>query len=87
MERLQEGKVDTLVMSRDLERSGAHCRRCGFFLARRDGSCPYCGGELDRRVDLVEAMIRLAEEQEIVLEFVPAEALADLDGVGALLKF
>ncbi|HEX7117397.1 MAG TPA: hypothetical protein VF212_01330 [Longimicrobiales bacterium] len=87
LEQLQEGKVDTLVLARDIERPGAHCRRCGFFLAGPDGACPYCGGALERSVDLVEAMIRMAEEQEVRLSFVAPEAVADLNGVGALLKF
>ncbi|HEX6941062.1 MAG TPA: hypothetical protein VF158_16715 [Longimicrobiales bacterium] len=85
--QLQEGKVDTLVLARDSERPGARCRRCGFFLVQQDGACPYCGGALERSVDLVEAMIRMAEEQEVALQFVAAEVVADLDGVGALLKF
>lgn len=87
LEQLQEGKVDTLVLARDLERRGARCLRCGFFLAGEDGACPYCGGGVERGVDLVEAMIRLAEEQDVALEFVAREALADLEGVAALLKF
>ena len=87
LEQLQEGKVDTLVLARDIERAGAHCGRCGFYLDRQDSACPYCGGRLERGIDLVEAMIRLAEEQEIRLEFVAPEAVADLHGVGALLKF
>lgn len=87
LEQLQEGKVDTLVLARDIERPGAHCGRCGFYLDRHDGACPYCGGKLDDSIDLVEAMIRIAEEQEVRLEFVAPEAVTDLHGVGALLKF
>lgn len=87
LEQLQEGKVDTLVLARDLARSGAHCLRCRFYLARHDSACPYCGGDLRSGVDLVEAMIRIAEEQEVAIEFVEPEALTDLNGAGALLKF
>ena len=87
LSQLQEGRVDTLVVARDLERNGAHCLQCGFFLAVEDHACPYCGGELKHDIDLTEAMIRIAEEQEVSLAFVPPESVADLDGVGALLKF
>jgi len=44
-------------------------------VARRDG------------VDIGEAMIRLAQEQDIPVEFVSRQALTDVDGAGALLKF
>ncbi len=87
LEQLQEGKVDTLVIARDLREAGAQCQRCGFFLARHRGNCPYCGGELRDGIDLAEAMIRMAEEQEISVEFVSQQALADVRGAGALLKF
>ena len=87
LEQLQEGKVETLVIARDLRKPGAQCQKCGFFLARRDGACPYCGGELREGIDLAEAMVRLAEEQEIPVEFVSQQALADVSGAGALLKF
>src|SRR5690606_10439913 len=87
LQQLQEGKVDTLVLARDIERAGAHCDRCGFYLDRQESTCPYCGGTLERSVDLVEAMIRLAEEQDVRLEFVAPEAVTDLHGVGALLRF
>jgi peptide subunit release factor 1 (eRF1) len=85
--QLQEGRVDTLVLARDLEYHGAHCRHCDFYLARQDFTCPYCSSDLEHGVDLAEAMIRLAEEQEVRLEFVAPEAVLDLGGVGALLKF
>lgn len=87
LEQLQEGKVEMLVVGRDLQRDGSQCQRCGFFLVHRDGACPYCGGELRHGVDVVEAMIRLAEEQEVPVEFVAPQALADIHGAGALLKF
>jgi peptide subunit release factor 1 (eRF1) len=51
LEQLQEGKVDRLVVSRDLEKDGVQCTQCAFYLVRRDGACPYCGGSL-RCVDL-----------------------------------
>ena len=66
---------------------GAQCRQCGFILARHDGACPYCGGEIRDGVDIGEAMIRLAQEQDVPVEFVSRQALTDVDGAGALLKF
>lgn len=87
LEQLQEAKVDTLVVARDLKSTGAQCLRCGFYLVQTDSACPYCGGDLEHGIDLAETMIRMAEEQEIAIEFVDPQALQDLGGAGALLKF
>jgi hypothetical protein len=87
LEQLQEGKLNTLIMARTAERSGTHCLRCGFYLAAPDGACSYCGGNIETGVDLVEAMIRIASEQEVDITFVDAAALTDLDGTGGLLRF
>ncbi len=84
---LQEGKVDTLVVARNHEREGARCTRCGFVFARDPGVCPYDGGETARGVDVVEEMVRMAEEQGAEVEFVEPGSVSDVRGVGALLRF
>lgn len=85
--QLQEGTVERLVIARDLEREGVQCTQCGFYLVRRDGECPYCGGSLRNGVDLVESMIRMAASQAVDVDFVPGDRMRDLNGVAALLKF
>ena len=85
--QLQEGKVERLVVARDLEKDGVQCTQCNFYLVRRDGSCPYCGGELRDGIDLVESMIRIAANQEVSVDFVAGDTMKDLKGVAALLKF
>jgi hypothetical protein len=85
--QLQEGKLDTLIMARTAERSGAHCLRCGVFMAAADGACNYCGGKVEPGVDLVETMIRLAAEQEVDITFGDASIMQDFDGAGGLLRF
>jgi peptide subunit release factor 1 (eRF1) len=85
--QLQEGKVDRLVVASGLEREGVQCTQCSFYLVRRDGACPYCGGELRDGVDLVESMIRIAANQAAQVDFVTATELSEMNGVGALLKF
>jgi peptide chain release factor subunit 1 len=87
LEQLQEGKVERLVVARNLEERGAQCTRCGFFLLALDGACPYCGGELRDGVDLVESMLRLAAEQDVMIEFADAGPMREMQGVGALLRF
>lgn len=84
---LQEGKVDTLVIAQGQEVEGARCPTCGFVFAREVAKCPYDGSSTDGGVDVVEAAIRIAEEQGAGVEFVEPSALSDLRGVGALLRF
>lgn len=87
LEQLQEGKIETLVIARGLERTGGRCQRCHFVFERTAGSCPYCGGDVRDGVNLVEEIVRIAEEQAIPMSFVAPAGLNDLDGIGALLRF
>ena len=87
LEQLQEGKVQTLVVARQVERSGTQCTKCAFYLPRHDPKCPYCGGETRDSVDLVEVMMRMAAGQEAGVEFVAPQSLSEMHGVGALLRF
>lgn len=87
LEQLQEGKVDKLVLARGLALDGIRCTRCAFYLECGPERCPYCGGETRGGVDLAEAMIRLAEEQEVPIAFAEPQGLADVGGAGGLLKF
>lgn len=84
---LQEGKVERLVVARDFTTEGVQCTQCGFYLANGDGACPYCGGPLRNGVDLVESMIRMAANQDVEIDFVAADTMRGLDGIGALLKY
>jgi peptide chain release factor subunit 1 len=85
--QLQEGKLERLVVARSLDRAGAQCTHCGFYLVLREGDCPYCGGEVRDGVDLLESMVRMAATQDVPVDFVGSDVLSDMDGVGALLKF
>lgn len=84
---LQEGKVDTLVISQDQQRDGARCTQCGFVFGREVEKCPYDGAVTDGGVDVIEEVIRLAEEQGADIQFVAPGEVGDLAGVGALLRF
>lgn len=84
---LQEGKVDTLVIERGLERTGLRCTQCGFVFARKTSTCLYCGAAAFAEVDAGEELIRLAEGQAARVEFVEPGLLGDYRGVGALLRF
>lgn len=85
--QLQAGKVERLVVARDLQRDGVQCTQCGFFLVQHDGDCPYCGGSVRDGIDLVESMIRMAARQEIEVQFVASDSMRELNGVAGLLRF
>jgi peptide subunit release factor 1 (eRF1) len=85
--QLQEGKVERLLVSRDLDSNGVQCTQCGFYLEPSEGDCPYCGGSLREGVDLVESMIRIAANQAIGVDFVASDTMREYNGVAALLKF
>jgi peptide subunit release factor 1 (eRF1) len=87
LKELQEGKVDRLFLVENEAKEGVQCTQCNFFLVKRAGDCPYCGGQLKDGVDLVESMVRMAAGQDVRLEFVASDALDGVNGVGALLKF
>lgn len=84
---LQEGKIDTLVVARDLERPGSRCTQCGFIFSHDQVSCPFDGGRTEEVRDVVEEMVRIAEGQGAVIEFVDPGAVEEVRGVGALLRF
>jgi peptide subunit release factor 1 (eRF1) len=84
---LQEGKVDTLVLARDGQMQGARCSQCGFVFVREVNRCPYDGSEQLEPVDVMEEMVRLAQQQGADIQFAEANAIADLRGAAALLRF
>lgn len=87
LEQLQEGKLEVLVIGRGLSERGGQCNKCGFVLAKTSGDCPYCGGQVEDSLDLGEEIVRIAEDQSVDIDFVEPSALADLGGVGGLLRF
>lgn len=87
LEQLQAGKIQTLVVARDLDQKGGQCEQCGYLFANATGTCSYCSGTVRDRVDLVEEILRMAGDQELDIDFVPRTALADLGHVGGLLRF
>lgn len=84
---LQEGKVDTLVVARDGEHEGVRCPQCGFVFVRPLARCLYDGNEALEPVDVMEEMVRLAQQQGAEIQFADPASLADLHGAAALLRY
>lgn len=84
-----EGRLDILVLSRDVSLEGYRCSSCGALMTPEatDGQCIYCAADV-ARVDLAEALLRLAEQQGAEVEIIAAdERLERMGGVAALLRF
>lgn len=84
---LEAGRVEMLLVLSDLDEPGARCPSCGHLDTRR-GPCPACGAEMQPTPDVVEEAVESALRQRCRVETVgEAPELADLGGIGALLRF
>lgn len=85
----QAGQVLTLLINEGFHAPGRRCPRCGS-LTLREGSCPYCGQTLESLRDVAEELIKRAFLGNTEMKFIAGEnkeALAEMGGIGALLRF
>lgn len=85
---LQKGQVMTLLINEDLEGSGLRCTSCGQLSLTCP--CPFCGGEMEVLPNIMEEVVKQAFLQNCEMMFVGGdhrEKLAELGGIGALLRF
>jgi len=85
----QAGQVFTLVVNEGLHAPGRRCPQCGS-LTIQEGACPYCRAELEPLGDVVEEVIKRAFLGNTEIRFIAGEnkeALAEMGGIGALLRF
>jgi peptide chain release factor subunit 1 len=83
---VSEARVDELVVSFDLSAPGAMCGACGR-LSTRAGRCPTCGEKMQSVPDVVESAVAAALRTGSKVEVVLDAGLAELGGIGALLRF
>jgi peptide chain release factor subunit 1 len=87
LDALERGRVDTLVVSADLQAQGVRCRSCGH-VAMEGDRCPACGSGTESAPDLVEEAVEMALRQRCRVETVAdGDGLERLGGIGALLRF
>ncbi len=88
---LELGQVDQLVIAQGFEGPpGWRCGTCGAVVAAptRPAGCARCGDAALAPASLRDELVRLAERHEATIELVArSEALAELGGVGALLRY
>ena len=85
---LQNGKIRTLVISRELDTRLQQCTNCGWMDRSADPSCSACGSER-RAVMLHDALPELARQFNTEMEVVSGESarkLKDAGGIGAWLR-
>jgi peptide chain release factor subunit 1 len=88
LQALQKGQVLRLLVNDDFVASGQRCRNCG--LLSMTSPCPFCAGETERLEDIVEHVVTEAFLQNCEITIVGVENrehLAELGGIGALLRF
>jgi peptide subunit release factor 1 (eRF1) len=84
---LVQGEVNTLVVARDLEGDIWQCTQCQYLSATPIGTCPGCGGSVDR-APLRQMLPTLARRHGAGIEVVGPSTSSQLtDGIGALLRF
>ena len=84
---LKEGRVNDLLLDRELKLKGFRCRRCELLGDGIPSGCPRCEGEIFE-VDLVNEMVELAAQTGAETEFAdPIEGLTLWGGVAALLRY
>jgi peptide subunit release factor 1 (eRF1) len=85
---LQQGRVDTVLVSRDSTVKGTQCRACSHLVHGTPDTCQQCGSADVFTVDLVNEFVRLAELTAAYVEFADAsDELTEEDGVVALLRY
>lgn len=86
---LEANRAEVLVLAEELRAGGVRCERCGHLAsAGPDRPCASCGGPVVEVPDLVEEAVELALRQRSRVETVAdGDPLAEVGGVGALLRF
>jgi peptide chain release factor subunit 1 len=86
---LEANRAEVLVLAEQLRAGGVRCERCGHLAsAGPDRPCVSCGGPVVEVPDLVEEAVELALRQRSRVETVAdGDPLAEVGGVGALLRF
>jgi peptide chain release factor subunit 1 len=85
---LQKGQVLRLFVNEGFQAPGQRCTSCSMLSLR--SPCPFCGGETEALEDIVEGVVTDAFLRNCETVFVSGaheEKLAELGGIGALLRF
>jgi peptide subunit release factor 1 (eRF1) len=84
----REGRVDTMIVTRDAEISGMRCRECELLAYAKPQQCPACKSTSVFEVDLVNELVELLALSGAEADFVdPIDGLGERGDVAALLRY
>ena len=87
MEAVMNGQIELLLVSKGYKIRGWICEKCQAVDSGVKDRCPYCGSRTSG-VDVIEEIIEFAGRTGTKIEFVgDNHTLAELGGVGGLLRF
>ena len=85
---LQSARAEAVLVARDADLHGTKCRACEAVAHGTPDTCGACGSADVFRVDLVEVFTEQATRTGADVDFAdPFEALAEVGGVAALLRY
>jgi peptide subunit release factor 1 (eRF1) len=85
---VKEGRVEEIVVVRDLELFGMRCRDCETLAYAKPQQCPRCHSSSVFVVDLVNEITELASQTGARVDFTdPLEGLAESGGIAALTRY
>jgi len=82
-----EGRIQTLVISRDYHQPGYQCQNCAYITDQHLKGCPFCGGEFAEISDATEALVTKVIEDGGKVEVVDDHPKLAEFSVGALLRY
>ncbi len=82
-----EGRIQTLVISRDYHQPGYQCTNCSYITDQPLEVCPFCGSEFAEIPDAAEALVTKVIEDGGKVEVVEDHPKIAEFGVGALLRY
>jgi len=84
----QQGRVETMVVTRDAKVAGMRCRDCETLAFAKPQQCSGCKLNSVFAVDLVNELVELLALSSAAAEFVePLPGLSDAEDVAALLRY
>ena len=88
MEAAKTGRIEEILVTRDVEIDGVRCRACENLAHGVPDTCYVCGSSDLFKVDLVNELVELAAQTSAHVEFADAfEGLTEVGGVAGLLRY
>ncbi|UCD86053.1 MAG: host attachment protein [Deltaproteobacteria bacterium] len=82
------GRVEKVIVNRDVEINGIRCRDCEGLFNRELDKCPDCGSTSLFKVDLINEIVELLSTTKAEVDFVDEiEELKDVGDIAALLRY